>query len=83
MGFEQGRAEQGCCDGPRKERLQRQDSVMDTDAVAQTIRAEMLASLRAQRKRTREALTSGEELDDSFRAHLERMMEFTGRYVKD
>jgi hypothetical protein len=56
---------------------------MDSDAVAQKIRSAMLDSLRAQRKRTQEALASGEELTHSFREHLERMLEFTGRYVDD
>ena len=54
----------------------------DDDMAAQTIREGMLASLRAQRQRTKRMLVGG-ELDESLRAHLERMMEFTGRYVED
>jgi hypothetical protein len=56
---------------------------MDDDLVAQQIRSAMLDSMRAQRKRTREMLAGGEALSDALRAHLERMMEFTGRYVDD
>jgi hypothetical protein len=56
---------------------------MDTDAVAQRIRNDMLDALRALRRRAQGALASGHELDESFREHLHRLIDFTSEYVDD